>query len=184
MSDPSSVILLLEDVQHRQFVYRYLIECRVEAHVIRTQLSPSGKGSAENWVRKQFVKEVCAYRSRKAHAQTQLIVVIDADTHTVRERLRQLNEELKKSGKPPVDVKKEKIARLVPKRNIETWILCLNGETVEELKDYSKTGNDWSARIPQAAKTLTKWTAPNAVPPKTCIDSLRHGVNELRNLRT
>ncbi len=184
MSNPSSVILLLEDARHKQLVYRYLIECGVEANVIRVQSSPSGKGSAENWVRKQFPKEVRAYRSRQSRAQTQLIVVIDADTETVQMRLGQLDQALKGSKMSLVNTDTEKIARLIPKRNIETWILCLNGQGIDEETDYTKkTTNDWNAFIPNAANTLSKWTSPNAVLPTICVASLQHGVGELRRLR-
>ncbi|MGC9291951.1 MAG: hypothetical protein ACP5EP_04410 [Acidobacteriaceae bacterium] len=181
MSDPSSVVLLLEDEHQQRLIYRYLINCGVKCSAIRIQRSPSGRGSAENWVRKQFAKEVSEYRRR--HAQTQLIVVIDADNHTVQERLGQLDQELKDSGKPPADAKTEKIARLAPKRNIETWVLCLNGQKVDEINDY-KNNNDWDMLIPKAAEVLSQWSRPNAKPPKTCIASLRHGASELGRLRS
>lgn len=182
MSNPSSVILVLEDEHQQRLVYRCLINCGVQRNVIRIQRSPSGRGSAENWVRKQFAKEVSEYRRR--HAQTQLIVVIDADTHTVQERLGQFDQELKDGGKPSVDTKIEKIARLVPKRNIETWILYLNGKNVDETADHSKSKNGWNMLIPKAAKILSEGVASNAEPPKLCIDSLRHGVSELSRLRS
>jgi hypothetical protein len=66
-------------------------------HEMRIERSPSGEGSAENWVRKTFVKEVSVYRSR--HPQIKLIVVIDADTRTVQERLMQLDQALKDGAK-------------------------------------------------------------------------------------
>ena len=77
------------------------------------------------------------YRSR--HAKTALIVMIDADTHTVQDRWRQLDQALEDGGKQRVDAEHEQIARLVPKRNIETWILCLNGHAVDQDADYKKT---------------------------------------------
>jgi hypothetical protein len=41
-------------------------------------------------------------------------------------------------AKQAVDVTREQIARLVPKPNIETWILCLNGQAVDEDTDLQK----------------------------------------------
>ena len=83
MSNPSQVILVVEDDHHKMLVPRYLMKCGLKGHEIRIEPSPSGAGSAESWVRKRFVKEVSAYRSRQAKARTALIVVIDADAFTV-----------------------------------------------------------------------------------------------------
>jgi DNA polymerase III psi subunit len=180
MSRPSLVIVVLEDDNHEMLVRRYLKRRGMREHEIRIEISPSGEGSAENWVRKTFAKEVSAYRSR--HAQTKLIVVIDADTGTVQERLRQLDQALKDSGKQVVDADTEQIARLAPKRNVETWILCLNGHAVDEETDYTKR-DDWSKLIPSAAETLFQWTRSTDELPQHCVDSLRSGVRELKHLR-
>ena len=51
MADPSQVILLVEDKSHKQFALRYLKKRGIENRHVRVVLSPSGKGSAENWVR-------------------------------------------------------------------------------------------------------------------------------------
>jgi hypothetical protein len=131
--------------------------------------------------RERFVKEVSAYRVR--HAKTAVIVVIDADTATVQDRWKQFDQALEDGGKQLVDVEHEQIARLVPKRNVETWILCLNGHAVDEEADYKKTRDDWNDLIPQAAGTLLEWTRQKPGPPNHCIDSLRSGVRELNRLR-
>ena len=180
MSRPSClVIIILEDGHHKMLVVRYLKRCGIKEHEIKIYRSPSGRGSAENWVRKTFSKEVSVYRGR--HARTKLIVVIDADTNTVRERLKQLDQALHDSGKQAVDVEGEQIARLVPKRNVETWILCLNGHAVDEETDYKKRHN-WSKLIPSAAESLFQWTQSASEPPQHCIDSLRSGVKVLKRL--
>jgi hypothetical protein len=179
MSSPSQVIVVVEDGRHKMLVYRYLSHHRLEK-MTRIVLSPSGRGSGEHWVRRKFVQEVSAYRKR--HAKTALIAVIDADTHSVQDRLRQLDRALAESGKPAVDTSDEQIARLVPKRNVETWILCLNGHLVDEEIDYKWTRDDWSDVIPPAARVLFDWTRPNAELPNRCVDSLRRGVEELNRL--
>jgi DNA polymerase III psi subunit len=174
------VTVLAEDGRQNMLIYRYLKKCGLGKYEIRSEFSPSGKGSAENWVRKRFVKETNFYRSR--HAQTALIVVIDADTGTVQDRLRQLDQSLKESGKPVVDPGSEQIARLVPRRNVETWILCLNGRLVDETTDY-KQGNDWSKLTAHAAGTLFQWVRSGDKLPPDCIDSLRIGIRELNHLQ-
>jgi hypothetical protein len=178
MRKPSLVIAVLEDDHHKMFVYRYLVKCGIREHEIRIERSPSGRGSAENWVRNKFVKETKVYRSR--HAQTALIVMIDADTGTVQNRFAQLDQALREKGKEPVG-DAEGIARLVPKRNVETWILCLNGHAVNEQTDY-KNRDGWARLIIIAAETLAQWRRANEAAPESCVESLRIGVGELRRL--
>lgn len=181
MSKPSQVIVLLEDDHHKMLIYRYLKKHGL-GHEIRITLPTPGKGSAESWVRNSFAEEVSAYRLRQGKAKTALIVVIDADAHTVQDRWRQLDQALKDAEKPPVDVEHEKIVRLIPKRNIETWILCLIEQTVDEETDYKNTRNDWSELIPPAAETLFQWARQGVGLPSCCIESLRTGVKELNRL--
>ena len=179
MSKPSQVIVLVEDDHQEMLAYRYLKKRGLRT---RIESSPSGKGSAESWVRKNFAKEVSAYRIRQAKAATALIVVIDADTHTVQGRLNQLDQALRDAGKQRIDAGAEQIARLVPKRNVETWILCLTGQEVDEEADYKNTTDGWNKLIPQAAEALFQWTRPKAELPDYCVDSLRSGVRELSRL--
>lgn len=174
------VIVVLEDTRHEMLARRYLKRRGMGERDMRIERSPSGEGNAEGWVRRTFVKEVNVYRSR--HAKTAVIVVIDADTHTVQERWRQFDQALQDGGKQRVDVVHEQIARLVPKRNVETWILCLNGHAVDEEADYKRTRDDWHDLIPQAAGTLLEWARQIPRLPSGCIDSLQKGVTELNRL--
>jgi hypothetical protein len=75
----------------------------------------------------------------------------------------------------------EKIVHLIPKRNIETWILNLNGHTVDEETDFSRDAAIDDLIVP-AAQTLFEWTRPNAVPAPYCAPSLRSAINERRRL--
>jgi hypothetical protein len=107
--------------------------------------------------------------------------MIDADTRTVQDRLNQLDQALTDSGTQTV-VETERIARLIPKRNVETWILCLNEQSVDEETDYKRTGNNWNELIRTASETLCQWTRSQAEPPNYCVGSLRTGVRELKRL--
>ena len=180
MAKPSQIILLLEDKRHEQFIFRYLRKLRIGHHAMRIEKSPPGAGSAEQWVRERFAIEVDACRSRQA--KTKLIVLMDADTYTVQQRHFQLDQALQTAGSPLTLRDAEDVARLVPKRNIETWILCLNNEGVNEETDYKTTHDNWLNLIFNAVDTLYLWTRPNAVLPPSCIESLRIGVTELRRL--
>lgn len=143
---------------------------------------PAGAESGEQWVRERFALEVEAYRRRRARAETTLIVVIDADDLSVKERLAQLDRNLDDAQVDRIRTDAEQIARLVPKRNIETWILCLNDVPVDEATDYKRYRNDWTTLIRTAIETLYNWTRPNAQMPNSCISSLRLGVAELTRL--
>jgi len=180
MSNPSQVIVLLEDGHQRMLIYRYLKKC-VRDSPVRFRQPPPGHGSAESWVRKRFAEETNEYRRRQARAGTALIVMIDADTHTVQDRLTRLDQALKDNGMKTVG-KSERIARLVPRRNVETWILCLNGEAVKEETDYKSPKNNWNELISTASEMLCEWTRSQTEPPNHCVDSLRTGVRELKRL--
>lgn len=148
---------------------------------MRVVKSPSGEGSAEQWVRERFAIEVEAYRGRQA--ETRLIILIDADTHTVRQRIRQLDRALEQADVAPINNRMDAIVRLIPKRNIETWILCLNGVAVDEKTDYKKPRDDWSDLIRIAIGVLYESTRPNAPIPQRYVESLRMGIEELRILQ-
>jgi hypothetical protein len=180
MSRPSMVIVLVEDERHQQFVFRYLRRIGLEPHAMRFVGPLSGSG--EQWVREQFPIEVAAFRRRNARVETKLIAVIDADNLTVQARLAQLDQKLQEKEIGPIRTESEQVARLIPKRNIETWILYLNAVDVDEETDYKRPRNDWTELLRSAGKMLYTVSRPNAPYAVNCISSLRHGIGELRRL--
>jgi hypothetical protein len=119
------------------------------------------------------------------HASKWLIVVIDADNETVARRLDQLAEKLKASDDERVKkcrVEREQIARLVPKWSVETWILCLNGEAVDEQTRYKTRNRDWDGGITPAAVEFDNWQRNPQNLPDRFVPSLQHGIEELRRL--
>lgn len=114
--------------------------------------------------------------------------MIDADTGPVARRSQQLNATLAQAG---LDAREpnEKIAHLIPKRNIETWILCLNalhpdGQNVTEEKDYKNhaAARKIGALIKPAAEELFKLSRNHAEIPQHCVDSLRAAIPEVKRL--
>lgn len=180
MSKASQIILLVEDSLHELFVFRYLRKLEYGVHAMRIVKSPSGAGSGEQWVRERFAIERDACRRRQA--ETKLIVVIDADIHTVQHRIAQLDLALREGGAPAISNGTTEIARLVPKRNIETWILCLNDVNVNEDADYKRTRDNWAESVRTAVIRLWQWTRPKAAVAPSCVASLRMGIRELQNL--
>ncbi|HME09965.1 MAG TPA: hypothetical protein VKG25_23100 [Bryobacteraceae bacterium] len=136
---------------------------------------PNSRGCGEQWVRERYASAVGAYRHRAKRAETRLIVVIDADIHSLEYRRQQLAKTLSEERQGD-----EKIVHLIPKRSIETWVLCLTGSRVDESTDYSRENID--ERIEPAANTFFKWTRQNAAVPQECVDSLRAAIPEISRL--
>lgn len=126
------IVVLCEDNTSATFIRRFLYTfTNINKHNIREELSPSGSGSGEQWVRENFPKELEFARKHKI----KLIVCTDADTLSVDDRLQSLDRECIKEG-VPVRKTYETIAMLIPKRAIETWIECLCGASVNEERKY------------------------------------------------
>lgn len=188
MSNLAKVIVLAEDEQHQRLICQYLY--RLPAHVaggrefqqhdIRTLIAPGGRGSAEQWVRTKYPAEVKEYRRRSARQWLALIVAIDADAGPVDQRHRQLRQALQDAGLE-IRGNDEAIVHLIPKRNVETWILCLNGEQVNEVIDYSRKEGVYKL-IATSAATLFQWSRPNAAVPTHCVPSLEAAIPEMRRL--
>jgi hypothetical protein len=178
MASASLLVVLCEDERQQRFVRRYLKRLGFLPHEIRARDLPSGAGSGEQWVREHYAEEVGAYRARSTRARTVLVVAIDADANEVTERQSQLHQTLTQRGLAARS-NSEAIAHLIPKRNIETWILCLNGNNVDEVTDYRGTpGID--ALISTAASKFFEWTRDNANVSEHCVQSLVTAIPEAR----
>jgi hypothetical protein len=171
-------VVLAEDQRHQSFVRRYLYKLQFSPHDIRFEPLPSGRGCGEQWVRERYAKAVEAYRSRSA--RTALVVAIDADTGSVDQRIRQLQDALTQAHLPQRSAN-ERVAHLIPKRNVETWILCLKGEKVDEDTDYSRA-LDIDEEITAAAGTFFEWTRKNATVPGHRVPSIHSAIPEAKLL--
>jgi hypothetical protein len=150
------------------------------------EVSPSGEGSAEQWVRKNFVRQARKCRARKTRASTGMFVMLDADNASVEEHWAELDRALVAEDQPKYDSVSDPIARLIPKWSIETWILFLssNGTPERALNEddpykISRMPEEWSGLIPQASSTFSHWSGSAAEHPKILLDSLRRGLDEI-----
>lgn len=141
-----TVVILCEDLQQYVFARSFLLKRGFQGNFVDRKC-PSGKQSGEQYVRERYPAEVKAYRNKKNHLKTFLVVVIDADTGTVPNRLAQLEQALEEKTLPR-RLADDKIAIFVPKRNIETWIHYVMGETVNEEHAYPKFPKDEGACKP------------------------------------
>lgn len=179
MSDRvSETILLCEDDPQEQMVRRYLDRCGLRTQppsLITKNASRVVHGGNVAWVLREFPKELEACRRRhRTHANTLLIVVVDADDNTVAERRAHLNERTQIDGADPIVV-------LIPKRHIETWIRAALGEAVNENDDY-KRPEPTKADIRTAANQIHGWVRGNPTPGATCVDSLHVSLAEWRKI--
>ena len=183
MSKPSLVYVLTEDQRQQQLIRRYLIRSGLGTHQMQSSPVPAGHGSGEQRVRANFARQVAAYRLRHARADTALLAIMDSDNSALHERLLSLDEALEKADVNPIQ-EGESIGRLIPKRNIESWIFNLNSEAVNEDEDYKshRSPEQWSLLIRTASEALYKLTRPGVTLPDTLVPSLRHGIGELSRI--
>lgn len=177
MLDYTQVVILCEDRQQEIFARCFLIKCGIHPRRIRVKIAPTGGGSGEQFVRRNYPAEVKTFRSRN-YLNISLVVFIDADPGcTVNDRLIQLENELKDAS---IEKRKlnEKIAIFIPKRNIETWIHYLKGIQVNEDEAYPKLDNPSSckAEVQQLAENRNN-PLPNAAP-----DSLKNACPEMHRI--
>ncbi|MGB8687259.1 MAG: hypothetical protein WCD53_07990 [Microcoleus sp.] len=130
------IVILCEDRQ-QEFFARHFLNKRGFTGLFRTKICPPGSQSGEQYVRSQYPVEVKAYRQNRNRVSIALVVLIDADRGTLQDRLNQLASILDEDAQEKRR-SDEAIAIFVPKRNIETWIHYLQGETVNEEDAYAK----------------------------------------------
>ena len=142
----SQVIILCEDTQQEVFVRHFLKKAQgIGHHAVRVNKNPSGKGSGEQFVRKQLPDQLKAIRGRAAKAKTDLIVVIDADISTVSQIVQKLETTCSEQHINRRQ-KHERVSFIIPKRNIETWIHYLDGHETNEESVYQKMQKEFDCK--------------------------------------
>ena len=180
MSDRIALIVVLAEDKRQFTVIRRYLQRDHDPRQIRPNTAPAGAGSAEQYVRREYAREVREFRNRAGRSRQALVVAIDADTRTVDQRRMELAQALADGGES-ARRDDEAIALVVPRRQVETWILCLNGETVDETTSYRRR-DDIDGKISIAANRLFDWSRDNYVLPENCVDSLRRALPELRRV--
>jgi hypothetical protein len=124
--------ILCEDRLTEQFLRSWLKLKGLEGRALHFLVSPKGVGSGAAYVQTQYRAEMQLLRSNAFQKNLGALVVIDEDGFSLTNRKRDLDDSLpqrRQSG--------ERVAVLVPTRNIETWIKCLTDGPVNEVTDYS-----------------------------------------------
>lgn len=180
-----SLVILAEDQRSANFLRRYVGQLgnRVNQRQIRVLCCPQGSG--EQFVRQQYPKEVKEQRRCVAGGirRAALIVHVDADTDTVASEHQTLAAELIRSRSGARE-SHERIAIVVPKRHIETWLHGLSGAVVTEDQNCKRELRDHDSKIGYAAEALFRLTRANAVSPPANLQALTVAVPELRRLES
>ena len=137
MSRNVRIVLLCEDAQHVTFAKKLLQALGWRLRDFRIERSPSGRGSAEQFVRERFPIELRGLRSKRGE-KAYLVVMIDGDDKGVAGRRASLNAACAARQIPPPS-DDDQVLVGVPTWNIETWLAYLDGEVVDESKrDYPR----------------------------------------------
>jgi hypothetical protein len=177
MDNYSEIILLCEDRQQEVFARCFLVTCGVHPRRIRVRCSPAGVGSAEQFVRQQYPIEVKFYRQNRHRLSIGLVTLVDADMQSVRDQFAELEEALVNALQACRSAG-ERIGVFIPKRNIETWIYHLMGQTVNEDEVYSHLGKESDCKpYVQALAQKRGEPLPSDAPP-----SLQTACHELERI--
>lgn len=132
------LVVVAEDRQTEMFLRRTLYGLGFTGRDLTFKTAPKAMQSADQWVLQMHGVEAKKLRAN-AHAQpnTGMVTCIDADQNTVADRQAQLEAAMASARKP-----NERMAWLVPKQNIETWLRALGGESADEATDYKRRGRD------------------------------------------
>jgi hypothetical protein len=128
----TEIVILCEGKQDEVFLRRFLKQNGYGPHRVRTRPYPAGRGSGKQFVQDEYAKEVVEHRRRANRMNIALIVMHDCDTETIEGSRAMLERSARRSPH-------ERIALLLPRRNIETWIHFLqDGGPVDESTSYPK----------------------------------------------
>ena len=135
MSKKVQIVVLCEDAQTFSFARKYLLSKGFDDHKIRARISPPARGSAYSFVLHEFPLEL--QEMRKASVERKLLAILDEDGRE--------DHSLSSFEKECINVgvafraQDEPAAILIPKRNIETWLMFLSDEKpVREDFDYKE----------------------------------------------
>lgn len=137
MSRNVRIVLLCEDAQHEAFAKKLLVALGWRLRDFRVVKSPSGRGSAEQFVRERFPVELQAVRSKRGE-RAYLVVMTDGDDKGVAGRRTALDAACDERHVAPASDADQALV-CVPTWNIETWLAYLDGQVVDESRgDYPR----------------------------------------------
>jgi hypothetical protein len=165
MSKRVQVVILCEDDQQENFARTYLKSRGKQlCYVVKC---PAGKGDAARFVSARYPAELEARRRDSVHRS--LAVILDEDTLGVARRQKQLDDCCREEGIDPRRAD-DRVGIFIPARNIETWLRYLEGQEVNDTKDYSPRGShkpiSCKFHIERLGQLCVAGALPEAAPPQ------------------
>lgn len=163
-----------EDGEHEAFAKQLLCDVfGVERRAIEVNKAPAGEGAASSWVVQRYHDEVVSTFRRSRHqAGLGFLILVDGDNVGCAARL----DALKASERAPAD----RIVLLAPTWSVETWVLWLGGETVNESESAKERlpSDEFRKRLKEA---VAHWRSPQQ---RDDLPSLANARVELKRLPT
>ncbi len=179
MSNRVDIALLCEDENHEQFIKKFLrLKHRNYRRVFPKAYKSGNSGGVQPnnaFVLNRAITEIAA--TRKVPPKRALILVIDGATRGLVNRRDDIAQRLKAEDKPLLS-DKERIALIVPCRNIETWIHHFAGEITDETQVYSKREHD----VKTGAEAFADWVSDGNADEVADLPALNAARVELRRL--
>lgn len=196
MNCNGQIFILCEDTVHYHFAKKYFELLGFKPGKIRGNYNPKGRstGSGAEFVKNRYEQEVKAFRSKAAHLNCILVVIIDDDTKNHAKHLK------------PAPSANEAILIFSPIRNIESWFRYIDeyidkGDTGIEIPEKTGKIDDTGIEIPDEtgkikdyaphykkgckptkfAKKLKETICNNGLPEQS-PSSLQHACKELERL--
>jgi hypothetical protein len=125
------VTLLVEDEAIERLAREVLLGLGFHRRELFVEPYLGGQGSGKQRVTQQYPAKVKIYRSKANSQQICLLVGTDADEFTVVQRHAQLDAAIQLENLDPRSTA-ERIVLWIPRWNVETWLLSLSGQVVDE----------------------------------------------------
>ena len=132
--------LLCEDTQQEVFARRFFEKMGWDTRQIRPVKAPGGRGSAEQFIRRQFPIELKALR--RQHGNVSLVTMVDGDRFGLSMRLKQLDSACDEETVPRRR-SNESVFVFVPTWCIETWLAYLDVESVTDDESVTEDKSDY-----------------------------------------
>ena len=130
------VDILAEDNRLVSFCLKIVMKLGIQTERKKISVEPVPQaGAGYTWLFREYPSLVQKHRTRASKNSVALVVGVDADKKSPEERAQELDQKLEeaKLEKRKAD---EAIVLVIPKRNIETWIMYFGGTKVDETTDY------------------------------------------------
>jgi hypothetical protein len=132
-----SLVIVCEDILHETFVRAFLYRRGFSAHQLTFRKPPAASGDAKKNACSLFHRELQAIR-RFSGSGRGLILILDADNMSPRDRKRWIDESCADNSTPRA-AENEPVFTIIPKWEVENWLAHLGGEAVDEqLNTYDK----------------------------------------------